>query len=824
MKPPTLRTGFFLAVDVSLLIVCLLYLPELLAAAREPFEALSIDGRVQVVQILDQQGAGSVIRGDRIARWNNEPVEAAGDLAFLRSYVLPGDTVVLSLEGGREASITCIRAYDRAYLLIVLTVGIITWGLGVFVLLARPRELAAGSLHWSLVCMGASTIMTWGHVVPGGFFPYLARGVFLVVYLGVPSLFLFFTSIFPRPKPGPLWLKSAAAFLPVSILLVVLAAALFGAMHEHSLPLFRTFQRWFAVFHVVLILYVAAGLLSIIDSYRRAETRGERKKIEWILWGLALGPTPFLFLVVLPELYNHQDIIPEEISIIFFLLIPVSFAISFVKYHVLDIEVVIKRTTVYAVVLGVVIALYALVVGSVSAIVGGFVPQSAAAAAVGIAILFEPVRKRVQQLVDRRFFRVQYDFRQTGRRIMEAIEAAVDEAHLGEIVVRRMDEAIPVERIALVAAETGEPGMRVLGERGWERPAAIGANPCRCTEMHTNLPAVVDRVIEAGVTHAAIPGELCARLKIVAVFPMADENQKVLGCIALGAKRSAARFTAEDVDLLMQVAAESGLALQRIRLQSQLLLERVAARRLEELNQMKSDFVSYVSHELRTPLTSIKMFTEMLRSRRLRLGRTAREYVSVIEGESERLSRMVTTILDSARIEQGVKEYRLAPGDLREHARRALEAMAFQLKQNGFTVRLIVPRRSLAVLADPDAIVQAVVNLVANAIKYSGREKRLTVKLSRRDGAVTCAVRDRGRGIPSDALPHLFERFYRVPEVRRDVQGVGLGLPLVKHIMVAHRGRVEVESVVGKGSTFTLVFPVFPEPGLINSPEGENHP
>jgi signal transduction histidine kinase len=822
MKLPTVRTSIFLAVDVALLVVCILYIPALVVSASAPFNALAIGDHVQVVQITDRTAAGTIAPGDRILRWNNEPIQSASDLEFLRFSLLPGDTVTLTLEGGRQASVTCIATYDGAYILIVLIVGIITWGLGVFVLLARPRELAAGTLHWSLVFMGVSTMLTWGRVVPGEFFPYLVRGVFLVVYLGVPSTFLFFTSIFPRPKPGPIWLKAAAAFLPVGILLVILAATMFHAMQDHSMPMFRTFQRWFDIFHVVLILDVAAGLLSIIDSYRRSETRGEQRKIEWILWGLALGPTPFLFLVVLPELFNRQDIIPEDIAILFFLLIPVSFAISFVKYHILDIEVVIKRTTVYALVLGIVIALYALVVGTVSAIVGTFVPQSAAAAAVGIAILFEPVRTRVQHWVDRRFFRVQYNFRQTGRSILEAIEAAVGESHLGEIVVQRTDEVIPVERIALIASEAGGEGMHVLGERGWATAAAIGENPCRCTETHANLPAATGRVFEPGVHHTPLPEGLAERLKIVALFPMADENQKVLGCIALGAKRSAARFTAEDVDLLMQVAAESGLTLQRIRLQSQLLLEQVAARRLEELNRMKSDFVSYVSHELRTPLTSIKMFTEMLRSRRLRLGRTAREYVGVIEGESDRLSRMVTTILDSARIEQGVKEYRLAPGDLRKHVRRALETMSFQLQQNGFAVRLIQPRRPLKVLADPDAVVQAIVNLVANAIKYSRAKKRLTVKLAGQRGSVSCSVRDRGRGIAPEAIPHLFERFYRAPEVRRDIQGVGLGLPLVNHIMGAHGGKVEVESVVGKGSTFTLVFPAFCEPVSVISPEGRN--
>jgi signal transduction histidine kinase len=807
MKPPTLRTSLFLAVDVALLAVCIAYIPSLVGSARMPFTALAIDGRLQVVSLTEKEAAGGIVPGDRIIKWNGENVGSMSDLEFLRSYQSPGDTIVLTLEGGRQTRCTCVNTYDSLYILIILIVGFITWGFGVFVLLAGPRGLVAATLHWSLVCMGVSTIMPWGSMNLGGLFPYLARGVFLVVYLGVPSLFLFFTSMFPRPRPGPLWLKAATSFIPVGILLVILSVTLFHSLHEHSLPMFRAFQRWYDVFHVVLILDVAMGLISIVDSYRRAETGGDRKKIEWILWGLTFGPTPFLILVVLPGLFDAQDIIPEELSIVFFLLIPASFAIAFLKYHVLDIEVVIKRTTVYAVVLGVVLSLYAAAVGLLSAMVGSFVPQSAAAAAVGVAIAFEPVRKRVQRVVDRRFFRVRYDFRRTGRGILEAVGSAVDEQQLGEIVVRRTDEAIPVERIALVAAEPGSDAMSVLAGRGWEGGALTCAGLPLYAGDNARQPAAADRTFEAGIAHRAIPAELAGRLNVAAVFPLTDENQNILGCIALGPKRSSARFTAEDADLLIQIAAESALALQRIRLQRQLLLEKVTSRRLEELNQMKSNFVSYVSHELRTPLTSIKMFTEILQSGRVRLGRKAREYIGVIEGESDRLGRMVTTILDSARIEQGVKEYRPVRGDLREHVRKALGAMSYQLKQHGFVVRLTEPRRPLDILADPDAVVQAVVNIVANAIKYSPGPKYLAVRLERRRETAACSIRDRGRGIPPSSIPHLFERFYRVPDVRRDIQGVGLGLPLVHHIMEAHRGSVEVESTVGKGTTFTLVFP-----------------
>ncbi len=803
MKPPTLRTSLFLAVDAALLAVCIAYIPALIESARLPFAALAVDDHLQVVSITDKEAAGRIVPGDRIMRWNGENVGSISDLEFLRSYHAPGDTVVLTLEGGRESRCVCVKSYDGLYILIILLVGFLTWSFGVFVLLAGPQGLVTATLHWSLVCMGASTIMTWGSIVPGGFFPYLARGIFLVVYLGVPSLFLFFTSMFPRPRPGPLWVKAVSAFVPVSILLVILSVTLFHSLHEHSLLMFRSFQRWYDVFHIVLILDVAMGLISIVDSYRRSETRMDRKKIEWILWGLTFGPTPFLILVVLPGLFEAQDIIPEELSIVFFLLIPASFAIAFLKYRVLDIELVIKRTTAYAVVLGVVLALYTAAVGLLSAIAGSFVPQANAAAAVGVAIAFEPLRRRVQHFVDRRFFRV----RQTGRSILEAVASAVDERQLGEVVVGRTDEVIPVERIALVVADPGSDTLDVLAGRGWERGALRRAKLPLHSGGGVRGPFAADRTFEPGIAHRTIPAELAGDPGIAAVFPLTDENQNVLGCIALGPKRSSARFTAEDADLLMEIAAESALALGRIRLQRQLLLEQVTSRRLEELNQMKSNFVSYVSHELRTPLTSIKMFAEILQSGRVRLGRKAREYIGVIEGESDRLGRMVTTILDSARIEQGVKEYRPVRGDLREIVRKALGAMCYQLKQHGFVVRFTEPRKPLHILADPDAVVQAVVNIIANAIKYSPGRRYLAVTLTRRRDAAACSIRDRGRGIPPAALPHLFERFYRVPDVRRDIQGVGLGLPLVHHIMEAHRGSVEVESTVGKGTTFTLVFP-----------------
>ncbi|HUI11465.1 MAG TPA: ATP-binding protein [Bacteroidota bacterium] len=808
MEHSPIRTATFLALDAALLVLCLLHLPTLYRSATPPFEARNDDAGVTVTRLVAPGACGMLRVGDRISAWDGERVRADGELEFCADFALPGQPVVLTLEGGRTATVTCVREYDILYLVVVFFVGIVSGGVGVFVLLKRPEELAAVALHWALVSIGASTMITTGSVAGGGILPLITRGAFFVVYTGVLSFFVFFASLFPRPWPGSMRRKAAAAFLPAAVLLPGLLVTHLRAVALHSLPLYRDYQGWFDAFHVVLIVYVAIGLFSVILSYRRATTVKEKKQLLWIKLGLAAGPTPFLFLTVLPELFLPSGLIPEEVTELFFLLIPAAFAISFVRYRALDIEVVIKRTTVYALVLGSVVILYSLVVGVFSLLVGAYVPAAGAAGAVGAALLFNPVRGRLERWVNRKFFRVTYDFRDAARRVLDSVGRAEDEPEVGKAILRSTDEIIPVERIAVLTL-AGEGESREVASRGFERAPGLGLRAWKSLDGEPSIPRAVPGAVEAGVPVRPLPADGGEGGGIVAAFPMTDSRGRTSGCIAVGGKKSGARFSAEDLDLMMELAAETSLALGRISLQRRLLLEQAAARRLEELNRLKSDFVSYVSHELRTPLTSIKMFAEILRSRRLRLGRTARGYVRVIEGESERLGRMVSTILDSARIESGVQEYRPVPGDLRAHVGKALAAMEYQLTQHRFRLSLTQPRRPLTVCADPDAVVQAVVNLVANAIKYAGERRVLTVRLGRRGGACQCAVRDRGIGIERDLLPHIFERFYRAPGVRRTSGGVGLGLPLVRHIMSVHGGSVEVSSVPGKGSTFTLLFPPF---------------
>ena len=175
------------------------------------------------------------------------------------------------------------------------------------------------------------------------------------------------------------------------------------------------------------------------------------------------------------------------------------------------------------------------------------------------------------------------------------------------------------------------------------------------------------------------------------------------------------------------------MEMERIRLLQELILKQEEAGRLQVMNTLKSDFVSYVSHDLRTPLTSIKMYAELLLAHLTPRDRKVREYLVVIQGEADRLNRMVTTILDSARIEEGAVQYTMQEVDLKVTIRTVLRLMAYQFRKEGFTVKAHLPRgrMPLWIHADPDAVSEALLNLLTNAMKYSRADKTIVVTAGR---------------------------------------------------------------------------------------------
>ncbi|MBV8050563.1 MAG: HAMP domain-containing histidine kinase [Acidobacteriaceae bacterium] len=227
------------------------------------------------------------------------------------------------------------------------------------------------------------------------------------------------------------------------------------------------------------------------------------------------------------------------------------------------------------------------------------------------------------------------------------------------------------------------------------------------------------------------------------------------------------------------------------------------------LARLKSDFVSNVSHELRTPLSLIRLYAETLEMGRLKSPEKYQEYYSIIRKESERLTALISNILDFSRIEAGRKEYDFRETDMRELVHNTLESYRYQIEQHGFAFEEKIGQDVPPMRVDREAIARSLLNLVNNAMKYSQDQKFIGVNLFRDNGSVKLEVEDHGIGIPTNEQAKIFEKFYRVGDpLVHNTKGSGLGLSLVRHIVQAHGGEVAVDSAPGRGSKFTITLPV----------------
>ena len=229
---------------------------------------------------------------------------------------------------------------------------------------------------------------------------------------------------------------------------------------------------------------------------------------------------------------------------------------------------------------------------------------------------------------------------------------------------------------------------------------------------------------------------------------------------------------------------------------------------LERLERIRRDFVANVSHEMRTPLTAIRGYSETLLGGALADTEYNRRFVEIIQAHAIRLNNIASDLLTLSDLESGRRDVEPGPISVEEAVNTAMLTVEAEARVRG--VNLVRgPVRDAIITGHALRLEQALVNLLDNAVKFnsSGGEARIEAGTAS-DGRIFIAVSDTGRGIPSDDVPRIFERFYRVDKARsREVGGTGLGLSIVRHVVERMEGTIKVESRLGKGSTFTISFP-----------------
>lgn len=229
---------------------------------------------------------------------------------------------------------------------------------------------------------------------------------------------------------------------------------------------------------------------------------------------------------------------------------------------------------------------------------------------------------------------------------------------------------------------------------------------------------------------------------------------------------------------------------------------------LKKLDQIRTDFVANVSHELKTPLTSIKGFIETLEDGAIDDKENARRFLSIIKKHAERLSNIINDLLSLTEIEKGKDRIQIGKFDMKGLTDEVVWSFGHALSVKKQKLNVDYNGRDFDIKGDKDKIEQVLVNLIDNAIKYTGQNGEIKVSLFEEKDNIMISVEDNGIGIPKDHLERLFERFYRVDKARsRELGGTGLGLAIVKHIIMLHNGHIDVDSEVGKGTKVTVILP-----------------
>jgi signal transduction histidine kinase len=718
------------------------------------------------------------------------------DYKFIAARHGVGDPVefVVASGDGREVTVRepLVSFYaQRGYPIVYLLTGAFGFVIGFGVFILRSEDRRARLFFW--LCMAfSSAVMICGewYGVQGRPVRLIPGVLFFFAYTLTPVFLLKFVRTFSareRPRGEPfLW---AAALLFAAFFSAVVVAALLVP----SVEIFRL-KLYFGVFRLFFAVVCIASAVILFRAFRCAPSREQRDQIRWVLYGLVAGLGPFMFLYSLPRTFWPSSPLSEEAASGFFVILPLALAFAILKYRLLNIGVIINRSVVYSLLTTVTVGVYLLSIEGLKTLFAarpgagpGWIPVGSAFIA---AMVFAPARSRIQVLVDRAFFRHSYDY----RRALLGFTTAAGEAHsapdLLTLFSRTLDEALPVEKIgAFVPARAdGKPGSALRVGLDEEAFAAALAAPAGREE-----PLKIEELRRTGFE---------------TVLPLLLGEAGPCGWIFIGPKRSGLDFTDEDRELLRALAAELAAALSRVRLREEVIYERASREKLEEIGRLKTEFISSVSHELRTPMTSLQSISELLKSGKVADASRRDQLLELMAGECGRLGRYLHNVLDFGRIEQDAKRYDIRETDLGPVVAGVVEVVRSAAAGDDLELEVRRPDGPVPVEADPDAVRQALLNLVDNAVKYSAGRKRVAVRLAATADGAEIGVSDSGIGIAPEDRQRIFEAFYRSPEaVRHDPKGVGLGLKIVKHIMEAHGGSIAVEGGPGRGTTVTLKFP-----------------
>ncbi len=633
---------------------------------------------------------------------------------------------------------------------------------------------------------------------------------------------LLLTNVFPMGTAFFKYLRTAALSFGVVVAFLALSPWLFVSVDYSSGSPQPVPGPAIAPF----VLYVVGTLvLSILILVRRfIELKGRWK--EYIRYALVGVVLTFLLLVIfnfiLVLVFKNTAFI--VFTPVFGLLFTTSFAYGMVRHQLFDIRLIIARFLSYLLLLLFAGTVYGLVIAVLSFVAVGVQPSLTqilfSAIIVGILILLaQPMRDFFNRITKAFFYQDAYDTKDVLDRLVSVIVRTTDTKTLADKSMDVLSDALKSEFITMIVLDTNDGSRRKTIHVGEHRAKSV---PLQSLRSFSDMQDVIvtDTLDD---THSEVRDEMShADISVVARL---ETHVGVIGYCLFGYKTSGSAYSQRDIDLIriasdeLAIAIENAVRFDQIQEFNDTLKQRIeeatkelraSNTQLQRLDEAKDEFVSMASHQLRTPLTSVKGYISMvLEGDAGKITKMQQQLLGEAFTSSERMVHLINDFLNVSRLQTGKFVLESRPTDLSKIVTQEVESLRTTAEAHNMELKFRPPSVFPVLVIDESKIRQVLMNFIDNAIYYSREHTAITIELTVEEGDVVLKVHDTGIGVPKAEQAHLFTKFFRATNARKQrPDGTGVGLFLAKKVIDSHGGSMVFESVEDEGSTFGFRLPI----------------
>lgn len=642
----------------------------------------------------------------------------------------------------------------------------------------------------------------------------LAAATLLTLFL------LLVVNVFPNSTPTYPRLNRMVVFAGIPIALLTLSPLIFSDLKYDSAGASPVVGPAIPLFGLYAVGGLVVAIWLLVHKFRRFHGL-QKEQARFALIGITLSFGLIVFSnFIMVALFGNTSLIPFAPA--YTLIFTIAFSYIILRHHLFDIRLVVTRFIAYLLLLLFIGGIYGLGTVVLSLVMTGVQPNLVqvivSAVIVGILVLFvQPLRSFFNRLTRAVFYQDAYDTKNVLDQLASILVLSTNTNILAKDSMEILKRALKVDNITMLLLE----GL----DKGSERFISVGTTK-KVRKFPQELLSDAPDIVVADVMEGSA-NMLHRKLQSagISVAVRLETQGGVVGYCFFGYKTSGSAYTQRDVDLIriacdeLAVAVQNALRFEQIQEFNETLKRRIdeatkelrtTNAQLQRLDEAKDEFISMASHQLRTPLTSVKGYISMvLEGDAGKIAAPQRQLLSEAFASSERMVHLINDFLNVSRLQTGKFMLEQRPVDLAKIVKQEVESLQTTVKMHDLKLKFRPPAYFPVLNIDEGKIRQVIMNFIDNAIYYSPEGTTITVNLSVVGGDGVLEVHDTGIGVPKEEQAHLFGKFFRATNARKQrPDGTGVGLFLAKKIIVAHGGSIVFHSVEGEGSTFGFRLPV----------------